>query len=105
MEGSDPSQLFITDLTQATFTPGTPAGTWTAPSQVKTLEESVLSAGSTGLAVAQGTHTGVTTGEFGGDSLTALALPEPQAAALRNSAITFPAKSGMGGSRGSILTL
>ena len=76
VEGSDPSQLFITDLTQATFTPGTPAGTWTAPSQVKTLEESVLSAGSTGLAVAQGTHTGVTTGEFGGDSLTALALPE-----------------------------
>src|SRR5262249_3126963 len=34
-----------------------------------------LSAGASGSAVAQGTHTGVIAGEFGGDSLTALALP------------------------------
>ena len=75
LEFSDPSQIYIGDLTQAKFTPGSP-GSWTAPSQIKTLEESELAAGSTGIAVAQGTHTGVTTGEFGGDSLTALALPE-----------------------------
>jgi hypothetical protein len=56
------------------FTPGTP-GTWTAPEQVQTLTGSSLAAGSSGSAVAQGTHTGVISGEFGGDGLTALALP------------------------------
>jgi hypothetical protein len=44
-EFSAPSEVFIADLTQATFTPGSPAGTWTPPSQVQTLTESVLSAG------------------------------------------------------------
>lgn len=73
-EFSAPSNVFIADLTQATFTPGTP-GTWTAPSQVQTLSESFLSAGASGIAVAQGTHTGVVTGEFGGNALTAIALP------------------------------
>jgi hypothetical protein len=74
-EFSGPSNVFIADLTQATFTPGTPSGTWTAPSQAQTLSESVLSAGASGIAVAQGTHTGVVTGEFGGESLTAIKLP------------------------------
>jgi hypothetical protein len=74
-EFSGPSKVFIADLTQATFTPGTPSGTWTAPSQVQTLSESTLSAGASGIAVAQGTHTGVVTGEFGGSSLTAIKLP------------------------------
>ena len=74
-EFSDPSSLFIADLTQAKFTPGTPAGAWTAPSQNQILSESSLSAGPTGIAVAQGTHTGVVTGEFGGNELTGLALP------------------------------
>jgi hypothetical protein len=69
------SNVFIADLTQATFTPGTPSGTWTAPSQVQALSESTLSAGASGTAVAQGTHTGVVTGEFGGSSLTAIKLP------------------------------
>jgi hypothetical protein len=73
-ENSNPSSLFITDLTQATFVAGTP-GTWSAPSQNQILAGSSLFAGSTGIAVAQGTHTGVITGEFGGDALTALALP------------------------------
>ena len=69
------SHVFIADLTQATFTPGSP-GTWTAPSQVQSLPESVLpTASASGLAVAQGTHTGVVSGEFGGGSLTAIALP------------------------------
>ncbi len=75
-EGSSPSQVFIADLTQATFTPGSP-GTWTtAASQVQTLSESALpSAGASGIAVAQGTHTGVISDEFSGDFITAIALP------------------------------
>jgi hypothetical protein len=74
-EFSSPSNVFIADLTQATFTAGSPAGTWTAPSQVQTLSESTLSAGASGISVAQGTHTGLVTGEFGGESLTAIKLP------------------------------
>jgi hypothetical protein len=73
-EGSSPSQVFIADLTQAVFTAGSP-GTWTAPSQVQTLTESSLSAGASGIAVAQGTHTGIVSGEFGGNTITAIALP------------------------------
>lgn len=77
-EFSDPSSLFVADLTQVRFSSassGSTAGTWTAPSQNQSLGESSLSAGPTGIAVAQGTHTGVVTGEFGGNALTALALP------------------------------
>jgi hypothetical protein len=73
-EDSAPSQVFIADLTQAVFTPGTP-GAWTAPSQIQSLSESFLPAGASGLAVAQGTHIGVVTGEFGGSRVTAIALP------------------------------
>lgn len=73
-EFSGPSQVFIADLTQAVFTSGTP-GSWTAASQLQILSESFLAAGASGVAVAQGTHTGVVTGEFGGDTLTAIALP------------------------------
>ena len=73
-EFSGPSHVFIADLTQATVTAGSP-GTWTAPSQVQTLNKSFLSAGPSGSAIAQGTHTGVISGEFGGDALTAIALP------------------------------
>jgi hypothetical protein len=72
-EFSSPSQVFIADLTQATLA----TGTWTAPalaSQVQTLSESFLAAGASGIAVAQGTHTGVITGEFGGDAVTAIKL-------------------------------
>ncbi len=73
-EFAGPSQVYIADLSQAEFTPGSP-GSWTAPSQMQTLSESDLSAGASGVAVAQGTHLGVVTGEFGGDALTAIALP------------------------------
>jgi hypothetical protein len=75
-EFSSPSQVEIADITgsHAVFTPGTP-GSWTAPEQVQTLTGSNLTAGPSGSAVAQGTHTGVVAGEFGGDGLTALALP------------------------------
>ena len=79
-EFSDPSQVAIADIEnpgtvpEAVFTPGSP-GSWTAPEQVQTLTGSSLSAGPSGSAVAQGTDTGVVSGEFGGDGLTALALP------------------------------
>jgi hypothetical protein len=76
-EFSGPSQVFIADISNpafAPFTAGTP-GTWTAPEQLQSLSESFLSAGASGIAVAQGTHTGVVSGEFGGDALTAIALP------------------------------
>ena len=75
-EFSFPSQVYIADLTQATFTAGLP-GTWTAPSQIQTLTESVLpAAGPSGIAVAQGArHQGVVTDEFGSDAVTAIQLP------------------------------
>ena len=79
-EDSDPSGVEVADIQNAgtapdaVFTPGSP-GSWTAPEQFQTLTGSELSAGADGSAVAQGTHTGVITGEFGGDGLTALALP------------------------------
>jgi len=70
-----PSQVYIADLSQAVLTPGTP-GTWSdTGAQVQTLSESLLQFGSSGLAVAQGTHTGIVSGEFGGDAITAIALP------------------------------
>jgi hypothetical protein len=74
-EGSNPSNVFVADLSQASFTSGSPAGTWSAPSQVQTLSESSLSAGASAAAVAQGTHTGVIAGEFGGNEITAIELP------------------------------
>jgi hypothetical protein len=85
-EFTRPSAVFIADLSQATYTPGTPAGTWSAPSQVQILSESVLPcSGASGIAVAQGTHTGVISDEFcsgtsGGfigtaSNITAIALP------------------------------
>ena len=68
--------LFIADLTQALFTPGTP-GTWTdAASQVQSFPEFLLfSAGTNGIAVAPGTHLGVVTGEFGGNLEGVIQLP------------------------------
>lgn len=82
-EFSGPSQVYIADLTQALFTAGSP-GTWTAvgASQVQMLSGSFLAAGASGIAVAQGTHTGVVTGEFGGDALTAIALPTTSGSGL-----------------------
>ncbi|MGH6848605.1 MAG: hypothetical protein ACREC0_14585 [Methylocella sp.] len=74
-EGGSPPNIFIADLTRAKFTAGSPSGTWTAPSQVQTLTEAILSAGASGLAVAQGTHIGIVSGEFGGNTITAIALP------------------------------
>jgi hypothetical protein len=67
--------IYITDLTQAVFTSGTP-GTWTAPGQFINLSDGGYSAGTCGMSVAPGTtHLGVVTGEFGGSSFAALLLP------------------------------
>jgi hypothetical protein len=73
-EFTSPSQVFVADLSSATFTAGSP-GSWTSLSAVNTLTESFLSAGASGVSVAQNTHTGIVTGEFGGDAITAIALP------------------------------
>ncbi len=69
--------LFIADLSQAVFTPGTP-GTWTAPSQLQNFPEfgpDSLSFGTNGIAVAPGTHLGIVTGEFGGAVEGVIQLP------------------------------
>jgi hypothetical protein len=68
--------LFIADLTQATFTAGTPTGTWSAPSQFQHfMEFEGLSAGTSGIAVAPGTHLAIVTGEFGGNLEGVIQLP------------------------------
>jgi hypothetical protein len=71
--------IYITDLTQAAFTPasvpGSP-GTWTAPGQFFELNDANYSAGTSGISSAPGTgHLAVVTGEFGGSSYSALLLP------------------------------
>jgi hypothetical protein len=68
--------LFIADLTQAVFTPGTP-GTWSdTASQLQNFPEfAFFAAGTNGIAVAPGTHLGVVTGEFGGNLEGVIQLP------------------------------
>jgi hypothetical protein len=77
------NNVYITDLTQATFVSGGP-GTWSAPEQVVTLDTSVynvapyngFSAGTSGISVAPGSaHLGIVTGEFGGSVFAVLKLP------------------------------
>lgn len=68
-------QIYITDLTQASYTAGTP-GTWTAPGQFLNLNDGGYSAGTSGISTAPGTnHLGVVTGEFGGSAYSAMLLP------------------------------
>ncbi|MGH9612804.1 MAG: hypothetical protein ACRD4P_06980, partial [Bryobacteraceae bacterium] len=69
--------LFIADLKQATFTPGSPAGSWTAAEQTQNFPEfGGLAAGTSGIAVAPGsTHQGVVAGEFGGNAVGVIQLP------------------------------
>lgn len=76
------NDLFIADLTQATFTApsgGAPYGTWTAPSQHVNLyptDDFTFAAGTSGISVAAGTtHLGLTSGEFGGNTFAAFQLP------------------------------
>ncbi|HLI82506.1 MAG TPA: hypothetical protein VKV17_01240 [Bryobacteraceae bacterium] len=68
------NQFVLADLTQATFTPGTP-GSWSAPTSTPTIL-GIYSAGLSGSAVAPGgQHLAVVTGEFNGSSFAILKLP------------------------------
>jgi hypothetical protein len=72
------TNLFITDLTQATFTPGTGGlpGTWNAPGQVQSLPDfSTFDAGTTGTAVAPSGHLGILEDEGGIGAFGAVQLP------------------------------
>lgn len=68
-------RLFITDLTQATFVPGGP-GTWSAPGQSTNFPEFYsMGAGTSGIAVAPGSHLAIVEGEFGSNQIGAVTLP------------------------------
>jgi len=70
--------LFISDLSQATFTAGTGGlpGTWTAPNQIQTFTDfQTFSAGTTGLAVAPSGHLGILEDEGGSSAFGAIQLP------------------------------
>jgi hypothetical protein len=68
--------LFLADLTQATYTAGTP-GTWSAPDQLQDLPplNDYFTAGTTGIAVAFGAHTALLEDEFGTTAFAAILLP------------------------------
>jgi hypothetical protein len=70
------NQVFVTDLTQATFTPGSGAtfGTWNAPAQLQPTP-GLLGITTTGLAVAPSGHVGIMQQEFGTDNFAAFSLP------------------------------
>jgi hypothetical protein len=74
LEGT--GSLYIADLTQAVFTPGTP-GTWTdTASQTQVFPEfATFAAGTNGIAVAPGSHLAIVTGEFGGNLEGVIQLP------------------------------
>jgi hypothetical protein len=73
-EFTNPSEVFVADLNSSVFTPGSP-GSWTGLSADNTLTGSSLSFGACGVSVAQGTHTAILSGEFGGNKVTAIAMP------------------------------
>jgi hypothetical protein len=84
------SNLFITDLTQAKYKAGSPTGTWTAPSSLVNITDFApytgTESGTTGIAVAQGTHLGIVTGEF----------PDPPVDGNAIIVIQLPSTSGTG---------
>jgi len=73
------SNVYLADLTRATFTAGSPAGTWTAPEAIiglNTIGIPSFAAGTSGITVAPGTsHLATVTGEFGGSTFAVLKLP------------------------------
>ena len=64
------AELYLADLSQATFTSGSPAGSWTAPQQFLSVPEFNFLAyngalyGTEGLAVAPGSQLAIVTGTF-----------------------------------------
>jgi hypothetical protein len=75
--GEGSNSVYLADLTQAVFTAGSPAGTYTAPHSTTSVITSFgFSAGISGVSVAVGTsHLAVGTGEFGGNTFVVLQLP------------------------------
>jgi hypothetical protein len=71
-----PFAVFVTDLTQAKLTAGSP-GTWTAPATNFVITTTYsFSAATDGIAAASGTsHLAIITGEFGGNTFAVLKLP------------------------------
>ena len=70
------ASMYITDLTQATFTPGFPIGTWTAPGQAASFPEfASFVNGTNAIAVVPGSHLALVSGEGGGDQFGVLLLP------------------------------
>jgi hypothetical protein len=79
------TNLFIADLTQATFTPasGGSPGTWQAPSQLQNLPEFgsfISGSGTTAITIAPGAHLGLLEDEFGIDAFGAIQLPSTSGA-------------------------
>lgn len=70
------NRVFITDLSQATFTPGSGGspGTWDAPAQLQNTP-GLLGITTTGVAVAPSGHVGIMQEEFGGNNFAAFSLP------------------------------
>jgi hypothetical protein len=88
------SNLVLTDLTQATYTAGTP-GTWTAPSTTQYIPEwdpyDGPESGTDGIAIAAGTHLGLVVGEYpfppsSANAIMAIHLPD---ASIPNTAPTL----------------
>ena len=96
--GEFTSDVYLADLTQATFNSGVSPKTWTAPQRLRTLNGS-FSAGASAVTVAPGSsHLGLVTGEFGGQAFAVLQLPSTSGSgtpdildyAYVSGGITFP---------------
>jgi hypothetical protein len=72
--GEFTSDVYLTDLTQATF--NTTTHTWTGPEVITNLTGTSFAAGASAISVAPGTsHQAIVTGEFGGNAFAILQLP------------------------------
>ncbi|MGH3053834.1 MAG: hypothetical protein ACRDL7_02525 [Gaiellaceae bacterium] len=71
-----PPSILLADLSQATYTPGSP-GTWSAPTNVQSFPDfsNMLAAGPSAIAVAPGSHLAGVTDEFGGAAFGVVQLP------------------------------
>jgi hypothetical protein len=75
-------QIYVTDLSQAKYTPGLP-GTWTGVGQMQTFPEFAgFGAGASGMAIAPGTHLGIVSDEFGGNQFGVFMLPSTSGSGL-----------------------
>lgn len=75
VEGTN--NVYLADLSQSIFTPGSPAGSWTSPFTLFNITGQSLgfSAGTSGITVAPGSsHLAIVTGEFGGNTFAILQL-------------------------------